>query len=61
MTDLNALYAAAVDSHGQARADAAAAASIEAYNTNAVGGLSQEACEAEQAAAFVAAMDADGQ
>lgn len=57
MTDLNALYAAAVDSHGQQAADAAAAASIDVFNTNAMAGASQEACESEQAAAFIAALD----
>lgn len=58
MTDLNSIYEAAIESHGQAAADAAASVSQEAYNTAALAGMSPEECEKEQAAAFVAALDA---
>jgi len=57
MTDLNQLYNSAVDAHGQEAADAAAQCGIEAFNVNAIAGASIEQCEAEQEAAFLAALD----
>lgn len=45
-------YDAALITHARDLVDAAAQASIEAYSTAALAGLSQEACEAEQLAAF---------
>jgi hypothetical protein len=57
MENLNSVFAAAVESHGQDAAEKAAEASIEAYNTAAIAGMSEEACESEQVAAFEVALN----
>jgi hypothetical protein len=50
-------YEIAVEKFGQEAADKAAEIGVAAYNTNAVAGLSQEECEAEQLAAFKAELE----
>lgn len=55
-TTLQAAYEAAVEEFGQEAADLAAAASVEAFNANALAGAAPEECEAEQLAAFEAAL-----
>jgi hypothetical protein len=57
MTDLNELYDAAVEQHGQDAADQASEAAIAAWNVNALAGFGPETCAAEQAAAFQAALE----
>lgn len=57
MIDLNELYAVAVEQYGQEAAEQAAEAAIAAWNCNALAGFSQEVCEAEQVAAFNAALE----
>lgn len=57
MTDLNELYAAAVEQYGLEASERAAEASIAAWNVNAMAGFSPEVCAAEQIAAFQAALE----
>lgn len=54
---LTTLYFDTVASHGKAAADAAATASIERFNCEALAGADLEQCEAEQAAAFAEALE----
>jgi len=54
--NLQSAYEAAVEKFGKEAADRAASASIEVFNTNALAGASNEECEAEQLAAFEAAL-----
>jgi len=56
--DLQTAYESAVEKFGREVADRAAAASIEVFDTNALAGVSTEECEAEQLAAFEAALQA---
>ena len=55
--DMIIAFETAVESHGQDAAEKAAEASIEAYNTAAIAGLPENACDAEQLAAFEAALN----
>lgn len=55
--EMNNVFSAAVESHGQEAAEKAAEASIDAYNTSAIAGLAEEFCDAEQLAAFEAALN----
>jgi hypothetical protein len=57
-TNLQAAFDAAVAEFGQDLADKAAEQSVEAFNTTALAGASAEQCEAEQLAAFAAALTA---
>lgn len=52
----NSMYESAVSEYGQEAADRAAQESIEAFNAAAIAGMTEEQCEAEQAAAFSAAL-----
>jgi hypothetical protein len=56
--NLQFAYESAVEKFGKEAADQAAAASIEVFNTNALAGASNAECEAEQLAAFDAALHA---
>lgn len=51
------LYEQAVAQYGKEQADRAAAISIEYYNANALAGLSETQCVAEQVAAFKNALE----
>ena len=53
---LQAAYIAAAEYFGEEAADKAAAEGVEAFNVNALAGASLEDCEAEQMAAFKAAL-----
>ncbi len=55
-TTLQAAYESAVEEFGEEIAKQAADISIEAFNTNAQAGFSDEECEAEQLAAFAQAL-----
>ncbi len=55
-TTLKAAYESAVEEFGEEIAEQAAELSIEAFNTNAQAGFSDEECEAEQLAAFAQAL-----
>ena len=57
--DMNIIYEAMAIEHGQDRVDAAAQASVEAYNTAAIAGLSQHECEREQVAVFLTELGID--
>ena len=54
---LQAAYDAAVIEYGQEIADRAAEESIAAYSVNAIAGMDQAACEAEQLAEFARALE----
>lgn len=53
---LQAAYEAAVEAYGEEIALQAAAAGVEAFNSNALAGSDQAECEAEQIAAFESAL-----
>jgi hypothetical protein len=56
MENLNDLYDSAVAEYGQEAADMVAQESVEAFNSAAIAGMTEEQCEAEQSAAFSAAL-----